>query len=138
MPASLVLAFNRTQCLALGDLLSATACSSKQPYILFSYLGLDMSPFNSFSDGAVGKESICSAGDTGDAGSIPGSGRLPGGGNGNPLQYSFLENSMHKGARATKHARPLFPDPWPPQEEGGALMSQPQGLHLFLPTSGFT
>ena len=40
--------------------------------------------------------------------------------------------------RATKHARPLFPDPWPPQEEGGALMSQPQGLHLFLPTSGFT
>ena len=75
--------------------------------ILFSYLGLDMSPFNSFSDGAVGKESICSAGDTGDAGSIPGSGRLPGGGNGNPLQYSFLENSMHKGAwRATAQRVP--------------------------------
>ena len=30
--------------------------------------------------------------------SIPGSGRLPGGGNGNPLQYSCLENSMGKGA----------------------------------------
>ena len=34
----------------------------------------------------------------GDAGSIPGSGRSPGGGNGNPLQYSFLENSMDRGA----------------------------------------
>ena len=32
-----------------------------------------------------GKESACSAGDTGDMGSIPGSGRSPGGGNGNPL-----------------------------------------------------
>ena len=34
----------------------------------------------------------------GDAGSIPGSGRFPGEGNGNPLQYSCLENSMDKGA----------------------------------------
>ena len=33
----------------------------------------------------------------GDAGSIPGSGRSPGGGNGNPLQYSCLENSMDTG-----------------------------------------
>ena len=32
------------------------------------------------------------AGDTGDMGSIPGSGRFPGGGHGNPLQYSCLEN----------------------------------------------
>ena len=32
----------------------------------------------------------------GDAGSVPGSGRSPGGGNGNPLQYSCLENSMDK------------------------------------------
>ena len=37
-----------------------------------------------------GKESICSAGDTGDVGSIPGSGRSSGGENGNPLHYSFL------------------------------------------------
>ena len=38
----------------------------------------------------------------GDAGSIPGSGRSPGEGNGNPLQYSCLENPMDKGAwRAT-------------------------------------
>ena len=34
------------------------------------------------------------AGDTGDVGSIPGSGRSPGEGNGNPLQYSCLENPM--------------------------------------------
>ena len=39
-----------------------------------------------------------------DAGSIPGLGRSPRGGNGNPLQYSFLENSMGRGAwRATIH-----------------------------------
>ena len=35
---------------------------------------------------------------TGDPGSIPGSGRSPGEGNGNPLQYSCLENSMDQGA----------------------------------------
>ena len=37
------------------------------------------------------------AGDTGDAGSIPGLGRCPGGGNGNPFQYSSLENPMDRG-----------------------------------------
>ena len=37
------------------------------------------------------------AGDTGDAGSIPGLGRSPGVGNGNPLQYSCLENSVDRG-----------------------------------------
>ena len=34
----------------------------------------------------------------GDSGSIPGSGRSPGEGNGNPLQYSCLENPMNRGA----------------------------------------
>ena len=44
------------------------------------------------------------AGDSGDMGWIPGSGRYPGEGNGNPLQYSCLENSMHRGPwRATIH-----------------------------------
>ena len=47
---------------------------------------------------AQGKESACNAGDTGDVGSIPESGRSPGEGNGNPLQYSCLENSMDRGA----------------------------------------
>ena len=40
----------------------------------------------------------------GDLGSIPGSGRSPGGGNGNPLQYSCLGNSMDRGTwRSTVH-----------------------------------
>ena len=48
-----------------------------------------------------GKESAFNAGDVG---SIPGSGRSPGGGIGNPLQYSCLENPMDRGAwRATVH-----------------------------------
>ena len=38
------------------------------------------------------------AGDTRDAGSITGSGRSPGGGNGKPFQYSYLENPMDRGA----------------------------------------
>ena len=42
------------------------------------------------------KESACNAGDLG---SIPGSGRSPGEGNGNPLQYSCLENSMDRTTR---------------------------------------
>ena len=48
-----------------------------------------------FPDGSDGKESACSAGDPD---SIPGSGRFPGEGNGNPLQYSCLENPMDRGA----------------------------------------
>ena len=52
----------------------------------------------------MGKESTYSAGDRGDMGSIPGSGRSPGGGHGNPLQYSCLENAMDRGAwQATVH-----------------------------------
>ena len=54
-----------------------------------------------------GKESSCNAGDAGDAGdsgSIPGLGRSPGGGHGNPLQYSCLRNLMVRGAwQATVH-----------------------------------
>ena len=48
---------------------------------------------------ASGKELTCQCRlDIGDAGSIPGSGRCPGGGNGNPLQDSCLENPMARGA----------------------------------------
>ena len=43
------------------------------------------------------KNPPASAGDVGDAGSIPGSGRSPGEGNGNPHQYSCLENSTDRG-----------------------------------------
>ena len=45
--------------------------------------------------GSDSKESACNAGDSG---LIPGSGRSPGVGNGNPLQYSRLENFMDRGA----------------------------------------
>ena len=44
------------------------------------------------------KDPPASAGDARDLGLIPGSGRAPGGGHGNPLQYSCLENSMGRGA----------------------------------------
>ena len=45
-----------------------------------------------------------SAGEEGDVGSVPEWERFPGGGNGNPFQYSCLENSMDRGAwRATVH-----------------------------------
>ena len=50
--------------------------------------------FLGFPGGSGGKESACNSGDLG---SIPGLGRSPGGGQGNPLQYSCLENSMDRG-----------------------------------------
>ena len=48
-----------------------------------------------FPGGSVGKVSASNAGDPG---SIPGPGKSPGEGNGNPLQYSGLENPMDRGA----------------------------------------
>ena len=51
-----------------------------------------------FSHSSVCKESACNVGDISSAGSIPGSGRSPGEGHGNPLQYSCLENPMDRGA----------------------------------------
>ena len=50
---------------------------------------------SSFPGGLDGEGSACSAGDQG---SIPGSGRAPGEGNGNPLQYFCLENLVDRGA----------------------------------------
>ena len=48
--------------------------------------------------GSVVEKSPANAGDTGDTGSIPGLGRSPGEGNGNPLRYSCLENPVDRGA----------------------------------------
>ena len=48
--------------------------------------------------GSVVKNLPANAGDTGDPGLIPGSGRSPGGGHGCPLQYSGLGNPMDRGA----------------------------------------
>ena len=57
--------------------------------------------FLGFPGGSDSKESTCNVGDLG---SIPGLGRSPGGGHGNPLQYSCLENPMDRRAwRATVH-----------------------------------
>ena len=73
---------------------------SAKNFTLLSYLYKVMG----FSGGSDSKESTCNAGDAGDASSIPGSGRSPGGGHGNPLQYSCLENPTDKGAwQATVH-----------------------------------
>ena len=58
---------------------------------------------NCFPDGVVVKNPPANTGDERDSGSIPGSGRSPGAGSGNLLQYSCLENSMDRGGwRALK------------------------------------
>ena len=58
--------------------------------------------FGGFPDGLDGKESACNEGDPG---SVPGSGRYPREGNGNPHKYACLENPMDRGAwRATAHS----------------------------------
>ena len=57
--------------------------------------------YRGFPGGSDGKESACNVGNLG---SIPGSGRSPGEGHSNPLQYSCLENPMERGAwQATVH-----------------------------------
>ena len=62
-----------------------------------------------FSGGAMVKSPPASAGDVRDVGSIPGLGRSPGGGDGNPLQYSCLENTTDRSTwwaivhRVTEH-----------------------------------
>ena len=48
-----------------------------------------------FPGGSDGKESACNVGDLG---SVPWLGRFPGGGHGNPLEYSCLENSIRQGS----------------------------------------
>ena len=65
--------------------------------VLMSFLHFYLIISWGFPGGTVVKGSLASAGDAGDVGSTPGSGRPPGEGNGNPLQYSCLENSMDSG-----------------------------------------
>ena len=67
---------------------AAGCCSPPREAPFCYYVGCT----TGFPSGSVGKESACNAGATGDVASIPGSGRSPGGGHGNPLQYSCLEN----------------------------------------------
>ena len=69
-----------------------------------SSLGLYYKATVGFLEGRAVKNLPVSAGDTGDLGLIPGSGRAIGGGNGNPLQYICLENPMARGTwLATVH-----------------------------------
>ena len=76
-----------------SQLLPRTAQPDSCLWLFFCYVGLPW--------WIVGKEPTCSAEDPG---SIPGWGRSPGEGNGNPLQYSCLENPMDRAAwRATVH-----------------------------------
>ena len=55
-------------------------------------------PYKDFPGGSVARNQLVNAGDTGDVGSIRGSERSSGGGNGNPLQFSCLKNPMYRGA----------------------------------------
>ena len=76
-----------------------------------------------------GKEPACNARDSRDVGSILGSGRSPGEGNGNPLQYSCLENPMDGGAWwATVHGVAKSP----------TQLSTPEGLSLKKVLMGLT
>jgi len=61
-----------------------------------TFFGL-LSAHEGFPHDASGKEPVCQIEPVSDAGSIPGSGRYPGEGHGNPFQYSYLENPMDRG-----------------------------------------
>ena len=70
-------------------------------YLMHIYVYTYIEIAENFSGGSDGKASAYNAGDPG---SIPGSGRSPGEGNGNPFQHSCLENPMDGGAwEATVH-----------------------------------
>ena len=88
--------------LALGMALDLLDAPIKQNILRLTHtFYIYVYPYMGFPGGSEDKASACNAGDPG---SIPGLGRSPGEGNGNPLQYSCLENPMDRGAwRATVH-----------------------------------
>ena len=89
----------------------------------------------SFPNGSTGKESACNKRDTRDLGLIPGSGRFPGGGDGNPLQYSFLENPLNRGAwRATIWGRRVRHD-WSDWAHGVLIFKQNEFYLVKIRTS---
>ena len=68
-------------------------------FYLFIYFCIVIeAKYRGFPSGEVVRNPPANVGDTGDAGLIPESGRYPRRGNGNPLQYSCLENPMDRGA----------------------------------------
>ena len=83
-----------------------------------------------FPDGAVVKNLLGNVRDARDMGLIPGLGRSLGIGNGNPLQYSFMENSMD---RDLNHCHFCRSDPGV-QEMSHMFMQNKLNLELFPPT----
>ena len=81
---------------------SSPSCHHSFTSEFYMYLIVLSHPYKVESGGLAwwlsGKESACSAGDTGDTDSILALGRSPGGGHGNPLQCSCLGNPMDRGA----------------------------------------
>ena len=72
--------------------------------VFWSLININLIKKKDFLGVAVAKNSPANPGDTGATCSIPELGRTPGEGNGNPLEYSCLENSMDRGAwQATVH-----------------------------------
>ena len=74
---------------------SSLFCALPVAFLINLHRPTSQLPDGNFPHSSVGKEPACNARDPG---SIPGSGRSPGEGNGNPPQYSCLENPMGKGA----------------------------------------
>ena len=97
---------NPFQCSCLENPRDSGACWAAvygvtQSWTRLTRLSSRSSLYRGFPGGSDGKESACNAGDLG---SIPGSGRPPEEGHGNPLQYSYLQNPMDRGAwLATVH-----------------------------------
>ena len=86
-----------------------------------------------FPGGSDGKESACNAGDLG---LIPGWGRSPGEGNGNPLQYSCLENSVDRGVwQATVHGVVQSQTQWATDP---FTFSRQDGIVLVITTDTFS
>ena len=75
-----------------------TVCIFREckPSVLKSVTAMSMMLFSEYFDFPGGLDSKASVYNAGDLGSIPGSGRSAGGGNGNPLQYYCLENPMDR------------------------------------------
>ena len=82
--------------ISLDHCLSRNFLLLKKLYI-YIYIHTHTYTYIGFPGGSVVKNPPANAGDAGDTGSTPGSGRYPGEGNGNPLQYSCLGNPMDRG-----------------------------------------